>query len=288
LREAAEASISRADKGKVMAKLSISRAWEESQRVLAHDGRLLASVGLALILLPQVVEAVVAPPPALSGQQPPSWVPLLSLVVAIAGLVGQIAIIRLALGPTTSVGHAISHGVRRFLPGLGAIILFGVPLALLMALLFGAIAGPAALTAIRAGTVDPAAARVMLVLIVLILLISARFQLIMPVTTAERGGPIHILRRTWELGRGHYLRLLGFLVAIIVTALIVFIAAQFLGGILARSLFGDAKPLSVSALIIALISGVVQTAFVVVVSTLLARIYAQVASRTDEVGEGFR
>jgi hypothetical protein len=41
-------------------------------------------------------------------------------------------------------------------------------------------------------------------------------------------------------------------------------------------------------LIIALISGVVQTAFVVVVSTLLARIYAQVASRADGVGEVFR
>jgi hypothetical protein len=271
-----------------MAKLSISRAWEESQRVLVHDGRLLASVGLALILLPQVIEAVVAPPPGLSGEQPPSWVPILSLIVAIAGLVGQIAIIRLALGPTTSVGDAISHGVRRFLPGIGAIILFGLPLAFVMALLFGALAGPAAVTTMRGGTIDPAAGRVILLLMVLLLLISARFLLIMPVTTAERGGPIHILRRSWELGRGHYLRLLGFLLAIIVTALIVFIAVQFLGGILARSLFGDAKPLSVSALIIALISGVVQTAFVVVVSTLLARIYAQVASRTHEAGGAFR
>ena len=83
-----------------MAKLSISRAWEESQRVLVHDGRLLASVGLALILLPQVVEAVVAPPAGLSGQQPPSWVPLLSLVVAIAGLVGQMAICLLYTSPS--------------------------------------------------------------------------------------------------------------------------------------------------------------------------------------------
>lgn len=271
-----------------MAKLSISRAWDESQRVLAHDGRLLASVGLALVLLPQVVAAVIAPPPGLSGEQPPSWVPILSLVVAICGLVGQIAIIRLALGPMTSVGDAILHGVRRFGPGLLALLLFGLPLAFGMAILFGAVAGPAAMNAARSGTVDPAAGRVILVLMVVILLISARFLLIMPVTTAESGGPIHILRRSWELGRGHYLRLLGFLVAILVTALIVFIAAQFLGGILARGLFGDAKPLSVSALVIALISGVVQTAFVVVISTLLARIYAQVASRADETGEAFR
>jgi hypothetical protein len=100
---------------------------------------------------------------------------------------------------------------------------------------------------------------------------------VIPVTTAEGGGPIHILRRAWELSRGHYLRLLGFLLAILVTAVIVFLAAQSVGGILARTLFGDAKPLSVSALVIALLVGLVQTAFVVVVSTLLARIYVQVA-----------
>jgi hypothetical protein len=35
-----------------MAKLSISRAWEETQDVLARDGRLLASVALALVFAP--------------------------------------------------------------------------------------------------------------------------------------------------------------------------------------------------------------------------------------------
>jgi hypothetical protein len=271
-----------------MAKLSISRAWDETQKVLAHDGRLLASVALALVLLPEVVASVLVPPPNLSGEQPPSWMPAVSILVALAGLIGQIAIIRLALGPTTSVGQAISHGLRRFLPGLGAVLLFGLPLAFAMGLLFALLAGPTALEALRNGTADPAAGRVILVLLVLALLVSARFQLIMPVTTGESGGPIRILRRSWELGSGHYLRLLGFLVAIIITALIVFLAAQFLGGILAHTMFGDAKPLSLSALVIALISGVVQTAFVVVVSTLLARIYAQVASRSDEVGEVLR
>ena len=271
-----------------MAKLSISRAWEESQRVLAHDGRLLASVGLALVLLPQVIESVIAPAPGLSGEGPPPWVPLLSLIVAIAGLVGQIAIIRLALGPTTSVGDAISHGIRRLLAGFGALLLFGLPLLFLIAGLFAALAGPAAVAAMKNGTIDPSAGRIVLLLVILILLISARFQLIMPVTTAERGGPIHILRRSWELGRGHYLRLLGFLGAIIIAAAIVFLAAQFLGGILARSFFGDAKPLRLAALIIALCSGVVQTFFVVIVSTLLARIYAQLASRGDDLGEVFR
>jgi hypothetical protein len=260
-----------------MAKLSISRAWEETQEVLARDGRLLASVALALVLLPEVVANVLVPPPNLSGEQPPSWVPVLSIIVAVAGLIGQIAVIRLALGPATSVGQAISHGVRRFLPGLGAVILFGLPLTFVLGLLFALLAGPAALEALRNGSPDPASGRIILLLLLIGLLVSVRFQLVMPVTTSESGGPIHILRRSWDLTAGHYLRLLGFLVAIIITALIVLLATQMLGGIFARAFFGDAKPLSVSALVLALITGVVQTAFVVVVSTLLARIYAQLA-----------
>jgi hypothetical protein len=267
-----------------MRKLSISRAWEEAKLILARDGKLLVSVALALVLLPQVIEGVVVPPPALSGEQPPSWIPLLSLLVAIAGLIGQIALIRLALGPVTSVGDAISHGIRRAPAALGAILVFGFPLAIAMGALFALFAGPTALQGMRSGTLDPSAGGILLVLAVVILLISARFQLIMPVTTAEGGGPIHILKRSWQLGRGHYLRLLGFLGMIIIAALVVFVAAQFLGGILTRSIFGDAKPLSLSALVIALIIGVVQTGFVVVISTVLARIYTQVAGGDAQVG----
>lgn len=260
-----------------MPKLSISRAWEETQHVLARDGQLLASVALALVLLPEVVANVLAPPPALSGQQPPSWMPVLSILVFAAGLVAQIAVMRLALGPATSVGHAISHGAKRFLPGFAATLLFVIPLGLLMGTLFTLIAGPAAAQSLRNGTVDPAASRVILLLLIVAVLVSARFQLIMPVTTAETGGPLRIIRRAWELSSGNYLRLLGFLLAIIVTVLIIYLAAQFVGGIVASTLFGEAKPLSVAALVVALITGLVQTAFVVVVSTLLARIYAQLA-----------
>lgn len=267
-----------------MAKLSISRAWEESQRVLAHDGRLLASVALALVLLPEVIASVIVPASSVSGEQGPSWLPLLSIAVLILGVIGQIAIIRLALGPTTSVGQAISHGVRRFLPGLAAGVLFIVPLLVVIGVLLGVLAGPTAVAALRSGTVDASVGPIFLLLSIVMVLVTARFLLIMPVTTAEAGGPIHILRRAWELGSGHYLRLLGFFVSLLIAALILLLAAQFLGGILARTLFGDAKPLSVGALLIALIGGVTQTAFVVVFATLLARIYAQLAGGVAQSG----
>jgi hypothetical protein len=38
-----------------MANLSISAAWDETKAILAHDGKLFASVALALIALPALV-----------------------------------------------------------------------------------------------------------------------------------------------------------------------------------------------------------------------------------------
>lgn len=262
-----------------MAQLSISKAWDETRDVLAKDGRLMASVALALVLLPQVIADVLVPAPNLSGEQQPSWTPILTILVALAGLVGQIAIIRLALGPTTSVGQAISHGTKRLLPGFGALILFALPLAIILGLLLVAVGGPNVMDGLRSGTPDPAVGRVILLFLLFAVAISVRFQFTMPVTSGEQGGPIHILRRSWELTSGNYWRLLGFLALVLITAIVILLVAQFTGAILARALFGDIKPLSLSALLVALIAGAVQTGFVVVFATMLARMYAQVAGR---------
>jgi len=53
-----------------MTKLSLSRAWEESVAVLAHEGRLLLPVALALFVLPGLIVNV-SMPPAEPGQFPP-------------------------------------------------------------------------------------------------------------------------------------------------------------------------------------------------------------------------
>ena len=45
-----------------MAKLSISRAWDETREVLKRDGRLLSIVAFALLALPSTVHSRSAPP----------------------------------------------------------------------------------------------------------------------------------------------------------------------------------------------------------------------------------
>jgi hypothetical protein len=263
-----------------MTTLSISKAWEETSDVLSRDGRLIGTVALAAVLLPQAIAGVIAPPANLSGEQPPSWMPALSLIVAIAGLVGQIAIMRLAIGPATTVGEALNHGLKRLLPAFAALLLFALPLVVVLSIVLAAMAGPDKLeTMLAGGTAEPSIGGAILIFALIALFVSVRFQMILPVATAEDGGPVHIFRRSWELTAGHYWRLLGFLALVGLVAIVVLLTAQITGGLLAEAAFGEAKPMTVSALIVALITGVVQTALVVIVATMTARIYVQLAGR---------
>ena len=61
-----------------MPKLSLSRAWEEANVVLARDGRLFVAVALGLFVLPGLILSV-SMPVAEAGKLPPAgaWVELL-------------------------------------------------------------------------------------------------------------------------------------------------------------------------------------------------------------------
>jgi hypothetical protein len=268
-----------------MSSLSISKAWDESKAIAARDGRLIGAVALALVLLPEVVFGVIVPPPALSGEAVPSWSLLFSSIVAVIGVVGQIAIIRLALEPV-SVGEAISNGLRRVASAIGALLLFALPLALVLVLLLVAIGGTSGMEALRGGggSAPPGVAGAILLFVVIAVAISIRFQMVVPVASAETGNPIHILKRSWAMTKGHYWRLLAFLIMILILAVVVLLVAQMFGGILARIVFGDVKPLSVGALVAALIGGAAQAVVTALSSLMLARIYVQLSGRGSGAG----
>jgi len=268
-----------------MSSLSLSKAWDESKAIAARDGRLIGAVALALILLPQAIAGVIVPPPALSGEEAPSWFPILSLFIAAIGFVGQIAIVRLALEPA-SVGEAISHGFRRVLPTIGALMLFAFPLALILVLLLLVIGGPSALEVLEGGRSSPApgVGAAILLFVVVAVAISIRFQMAVPVATAESANPITILKRSWEMTKGNYARLLAFLIMILILAVVLLLVAQIFGGILARLVIGDVKPLGIGALVVALITGAAQALFTALSSLMLARIYVQLAGRGSGAG----
>lgn len=257
--------------------LSLSTAWDETKAVIAHDGRLILAVALALIVLPQAIVGLLDPPMGATSE-PSNMARLVALLAILVQIVGQLALIRLALGPPVSVGEAIAHGGRRFLPALGALILFGIGFALALTPLIILLVVTGAVEMPEPGAQPPGGfVALVFVMVLVILAIGPRIMLMMPVASAEETGPVALLRRSWSISGGHYWRLLAFLILILVVALVLLITAQLIGGVLAGVAAGKVEPMSLSALIVALLISIAQGAFTILSSVMLARIYVQLA-----------
>ena len=254
-----------------MAALSISKAWDEARAVMSANSGIFVAVALALLVLPQIIAGVVATPTSEGG---PAGT-ILMLVAALLGLVGQLAIIRLTLGNSVSVGEAISHGFRRF-PTLFVAIL-------LLILLYMVLLVPVAIIAAALGVAPPQAATppsreltlVALIVFVVLMALWPKFSIMAPIASEERAGPVQILRRSWDLTKGNYARLLGLMLLMVLLALVLLLPAGIVGGLLGKLISKDLEPFSLGAFVTASVGSVAQAVFSVVVAALLARVYAQ-------------
>jgi hypothetical protein len=259
-----------------VAKLSISKAWDETREILASNGKLMGAVAAAMVLLPQVVVGVVTGQSA-DASRPGLTAGILMLIAAIIGIVGQLAIARLALGTKVSVGESISHGLRRAPAFIGALLIILVGI-LAFFLVTGMIL--IALGAIDGTVTEPRPRDVMIIMLVLLvplMFIAVRLLPTVPVATTEAQGPVGILTRSWALTRGHFGRLLGFILMFLVAALVTAAAVGAVGGALTALLFGSTGPFTIGALVTALLMGVLQAALILVYVVMIARIYAQLA-----------
>jgi hypothetical protein len=259
-----------------MAGLSISTAWEETRAVLARDGRLIVAVALALVALPTAVSGLIDPN-GMGGDSGPLWIDVALLIVSLAALAGQLALIRLALGPSITVGGAIGHGLRRMPTYLLSAILMVCAL-ILLAIPFGA--ALVALGVPLESKTLPATPGVMLVImlfIAVVLFIAVRMLMTAPVASAEAAGPVAIIRRSWTLTAGHWWKLFGFLILFFIGAVVALIALSAVAGAIAALLFGGIEPMSAGALLVALVQAVANAAMTGLFAVMLARIYVQLA-----------
>ena len=258
-----------------MRQLSISAAWEEARTILSRDGGLLMTVALALIALPSLVSGLLNPRGLGASNAP--WLDLVAFVASIVALAGQLALIRLAIGPSITVGAAIVHGLRRvpiyFLAVLilvVALFLIAIPTALVLA----ALGVP-----FDAKTIPMSTPVVVVSLLFLALVIFFAVRLLMssPVASAEDVGPIAILTRSWRLTAGHWWPLFGFLLIFIAGALVLLIAIGAAVGSVVTLLLGKPEPMSAAALIIGLVQALVSAGVTTVFAVMLARIYLQLS-----------
>jgi uncharacterized membrane protein YhdT len=262
-----------------MGKFSISAAWEETKGLLARDGRLFASVALALIVLPAVIAGVVDPRGP-GEVEAPRWFDLVVLVISLISMGGQLALIRLALGPSITVAGAVSHGLGRLLPYIVALVILGLG-AIILSIPFGMAAIAMGLN-VEQGTIESVSAPVAMVLlamVILFLFIAVRFLMIMPVASAERAGPFEMLKRSWALSDGHWLKLFLFLLVALFAAVLILVTVSMVAGSLILILFGSAEPMSVGALAGAIVESIITGIFSVLFTLMLTRIYVQLSGR---------
>jgi hypothetical protein len=253
-----------------MPKLSLSQAWEETRRVLARDGRLFLAVALALFVLPGLILNVSMPdgaPASLPGAG--IWVAV-ALAALIVSLVGQLAVIRLAMEPHVAVGEAIVHGLRRLVPYVLCVMIWALPIL---------IAGSVLYNLVGADEAHPplAAALGLIVLSIAGIYLGVRMMLSSAIASAEPIGAVTILRRSWDLSHGNWWRLFVFLLLFFVGALCLILAVDSVAGLLVRLFAADAGPRSVGGLLVSIVSQLVSGLLSVVLFVMLARIYVQLS-----------
>jgi hypothetical protein len=264
----------------VSAKLSISRAWSETGAFLAKEARLVLPIALLLLAIPAMASELILPEPAATPSAGRALLQLTLLLVNIAaGLVGVVAITNLALRPGTSVGEALRTGLRRFPPLFVASLMIGLGFVLIAFVVILLFAGAAMEGAVPPDprNLPPSFSVVILLLTVLGLALWIRFMMVTPVATAEPVGPIGALRRSWALTRGHYWRLLGTFLLLLLVATVAVLALSSTLGIVLVLLAGPPEPGNLTWTVSALVSVLFQTLMTVVLGVLAARVYRQLA-----------
>lgn len=251
-----------------MTKVSISRAWDETKEVLAKDGRLLLPVALALFVLPGILFDLVVPE-ASPGKLPPAgpWIAVAAITVLVS-LIGQLAVIRLAMGPHLTVGESIAHGARRLLVYVAAVLIWMLPFLIVAGFLFNQVSQ-------TPESPPPAAALALFALTIIMLFIAVRFMLTSSIASAEGIGPVAILRRSWNLTRGNWWRLFGFFVMFMIGAIVLFWATEAVFGLLVNLAFGNSESGSLGWFLSRLVSQILSALLSVVFFVMLARIYVQ-------------
>jgi hypothetical protein len=269
-----------------MSSLSIGKAWDEAKAALQANRRLIVPVALGMILLPAVIASMVEPQVPAGEQPPPGLWMLVVLAMIIIMFVGQLAMVLLVNGWRGSVGEAIAEAARR----APTLILAALMVGIVVILAFSVILAIGMGRSIESGQFDWTSIStlgwVLLCLaFVALLYFSVRLLLLVAVVAIETLGPIASIRRVFALTYGHFWRLLGFLLMLMIGFFVVALTVGAVIGALVTLVAGRPEPWSISLLLVALTGGLVQAGFVMVYTAMLARIYAQLSAGQASVPE---
>ncbi|HKY81530.1 MAG TPA: hypothetical protein VJM09_08660 [Sphingobium sp.] len=258
-----------------MATMSIGKAWEEAVAFVARERSLLFPVALLFVALPGLILQEMTPPELANWTMAKSALPTVPVSFWLAMLLGVIIIwfgsltlFALALRPGISVGEALRLSLDRLpvLLGTAVVVVGGLLAAVIVATMI-----VVALTLVA----KPAGAALAMLLATAIgalaIFASVRLLLLNPVVIDGSEGVMPSLRHSWALTRGHFWRLLGFILILTLLSAIVGGAAQSIFGVIGRLIGGVDGARLTGGVAAAAVSTILQVYMLV----MLARLYRQ-------------
>lgn len=269
-----------------MATLSITTAWNETVELVRREAALLLPVSFLLLALPSALMEAAAPQPGATDVSP-IWL-LLFLVAMLTGFVGNVAISYLALRSGVSVAEALRRGVSRLPSLLGAVVLVGIAFLFLfiIAAIVAVLIVPGAMSAAESGaTAVPALIGAVLIAILIVLpfglYIGARLMAMTPIAAVDPGNPFELIGRSWRLTAGHVWKLIGFLILVGVLIGVLRLAIAAVAGILFALVAGPIEAGSTSQWLVIVVMALVNMVVAAYFTSLVARIYAQLAGDNE-------
>ena len=259
--------------------VSMGTVWDRTTEFLSDNVSAIFPIAFLAIYLPGVVSSSLEPLTVRPGATAVT-VQILSLVLALVGAWGQLAITALVLDPGGGRGVATALAGRRFLPLIGLLLILFAGLFVLMlpvpvALSLSGFDFQAAMAggnaALPAG-VGGFLSIYVLLLTVALLWLGARLALITPIVLKEGSG-LTALRRSFTLTRPITWRILGVIVLYVVVFGVSVLAAKLVFGSIFRLIAGGDGPVTVGSVMTAILVGIVVTAFSVLASAFTGRLY---------------
>lgn len=270
--------------------VSMSTVWDRTAEFLSDNLGALLPLALGAIFIPSAISG------SLSGLQQGAapglafGLGLASLLLAIVTFWGQLAITALALDP--AIGHRAARIATRRIPAalLVTVVLFlalfllAIPAGIIMAL------SGADLSATATGgmpQVPPASAfwvlLYCLVLLPILLWLGARLAVVAPVIVGEKA-MFGAIPRSWSLTRGSAFKIVGVLILYGVVASVAYLAATTAFGAVITLIAGRGEDgLSLATVLTGIVGGAVSTAFTVLGTAFVAKLYLALRAAKEAV-----
>jgi len=271
--------------------VNMGNVWDRTTEFLGENLGVIVPVALLAIFIPQSISGAIK----LAGSGINQGVGQgVTLALLLPLLWGQLAVTALALDPTGGRRAAQSIATRRFGQAvLAMLILFTVLILLLAPIAVTLVASGVDLAALTSSPprpqldISPGAgaflALYLLAWLAFAVFVSVRFSTLLFSVIAAEGGAIAALRRAFALSNGIAWKLFGVVLLFGLVMIIASIAVTSVFGTLFKFLDPGAGPFSVGSVIVAILGGLVTTAYYVFQSVFMAKVYRAATAAREGV-----